>query len=309
MDQVNKQEISILCVDDNRGIRELLQVIVAGLGHNSVTAMDGIEALGRLKDNTFDIVITDLKMPRMDGIELIKKIRTDFNHVDVIAITGYQMTYKYTELIALGASDFISKPFKVNELEAKISRIIRERELRAELEWLSNRDGLTGLHNRRSFDSSLKHEASRALRQNYSLYLLLIDLDGLKACNDEYGHQQGDKLLIELGKIILSNVRKSVDSAYRYGGDEFAIILPHANRQQALMVAERLLVKYNNRDLSPSSLSIGLAKLDGSLETLQQDLESLIGNADQALYCAKANGGNRVCDEQGEVALARDIEI
>jgi diguanylate cyclase (GGDEF)-like protein len=219
------------------------------------------------------------------------------------------MTYKYTELIALGASDFVSKPFKVNELEAKISRIIRERELRAELEWLSTRDGLTGLHNRRHFDSSLKHEASRALRQNYSLYLLLIDLDGLKACNDRYGHQHGDKLLMELGKIILGNIRKSVDSAYRYGGDEFAVILPHANRQQALRVAERLLVRYSNIDLSPGSLSIGLTKLEGSLETLQQDLESLVRNADQALYRAKTNGGNRVCDEQGEVALAKEIEI
>ena len=300
MDQVEQKGKSILCVDDNQGIRRLLHEIVCSLGHTSVTAVDGVDALEKLEDNNFDIVITDLNMPRMDGIDFIKRIRTDFSNVDIIAITGFQMTYNYTDIIALGASDFISKPFKVNELEAKINRIIRERELRAELERLSNRDGLTGLYNRRHFDDRLKQEAIRAFRQGYNLYLLFIDLDGLKAYNDKYGHQQGDNLLIELAEITQDNIRKDVDSAYRYGGDEFAIALPHANRQQALKVSERLLAKYNERNLSPTSLSIGLAKLAGSRETLEEDLETLMMKADQALYRAKTNGGNQVCDEKGQ---------
>jgi diguanylate cyclase (GGDEF)-like protein len=299
MDQVNRQGKSVLCVDDNQGIRELLHEIISRLGHNIITALDGIDALEKLEDNAFDIVITDLNMPRMDGVKLIKRIKTDFKNIDVIAITGYQMTYNYTDLIALGASDFISKPFKVNELEARINRIIRERELQAELERLSIRDGLTGLYNRRHYDASLRYEAIRAFRQNYSLYLLFIDLDGLKTYNDKYGHQKGDDLLIQLAKVILANVRTDVDSAYRYGGDEFAVILPHANRQQALMVAQRLLTKYNTRSLSSTSLSIGLAKLEGSRETLEEDLETLMKKADQALYHAKTKGGNRVCDEKG----------
>ncbi len=299
MDQVNRQEKSVLCVDDNQGIRDLLHEIISRLGHNITTALDGIDALEKLEDNVFDIVITDLNMPRMDGVKLIKRIKTDFKNIDVIAITGYQMTYNYTDLIALGASDFISKPFKVNELEARINRIIRERELQAELERLSIRDGLTGLYNRRHYDYSLRYEAIRAFRQDYSLYLLFIDLDGLKTYNDKYGHQQGDDLLRQLAKVILANVRTEVDSAYRYGGDEFAVILPHANRQQALMVAQRLLTKYNTRSLSSTSLSIGLAKLEGSRETLEEDLETLMKKADQALYLAKTKGGNRVCDEQG----------
>jgi diguanylate cyclase (GGDEF)-like protein len=186
-------------------------------------------------------------------------------------------------------------------LKAKINRIIRERELRAELRRLSTSDGLTGLYNRRYFDENLEQEAKRALRQVYDLYLLFIDLDGLKTYNDKYGHQQGDKLLVQLANLISSNVRKDVDSAYRYGGDEFAIILPHASRKQALMVAERLISKYNERNLSPTSLSIGLSKWEGSRETLEEDLENFMRKADQALYSAKASGGNRVCDEQGQV--------
>jgi diguanylate cyclase (GGDEF)-like protein len=96
-----------------------------------------------------------------------------------------------------------------------------------------------------------------------------------------------------------------VDSACRYGGDEFVIILPHAKRQQALMVAERLLNSFNKRNVSSTGLSIGLAKLEGSGETLKENLESLIRKVDQAAYRAKINGGNQVCDERGQLSLAR----
>ena len=305
MDQTTRTGKSLLCVDDDPGIRELLHEIITRLGHRMITAVDGIDALEKLAADHFDIVITDINMPRMDGIELIKRIKTDFDDVDVIVITAYEMTYKYTDIIALGASDFISKPFNVDELEAKLNRILRERRLRVGLRRLSTRDGLTGLYNRRYFDENLKHEAIRAFRQNYSLYLLFIDLDGFKAYNDKYGHQQGDKLLRELAEVILDNIRKDVDSACRYGGDEFVIILPHAKRQQALMVAERLLNSFNKRNVSSTGLSIGLAKLEGSGETLKENLESLIRKVDQAAYRAKINGGNQVCDEQGQSASPR----
>jgi two-component system cell cycle response regulator len=305
MDQVTRTGKSVLCVDDDPGIRDLLHEIITRLGHRMIAAVDGIDALEKLADDHFDIVITDISMPRMDGIELIKRIKTDFDDVDVIVITAYEMTYKYTDIIALGASDFISKPFNVNELEAKLNRILRERRLRVGLRRLSTRDGLTGLYNRRYFDENLKHEASRAFRQNYSLYLLFIDIDGFKAYNDRLGHQEGDKLLRELAEVILDNIRKDVDSACRYGGDEFVIILPHAKRQQALLVAERLLNSFNKRNVSSTSLSIGLARLEGSGDTLKENLESLIRKVDQAAYRAKINGGNQVCDEQGQSVSPR----
>jgi len=304
MDQVTQTGTSVLCVDDDPGIRELLYEIITRLGHSSTTAVDGIDALEKLEGGDFDVVITDIRMPRMDGIELIKKITTDFADVDIIVITAYEITYKYTDIIALGASDFISKPFDINELEAKLNRVLRERELRAELKRLSARDGLTGLYNRRYFDENLNHEVSRALRQSYSLYLLFLDLDGLKTYNDKFGHQQGDNLLRGLAEVILGNIRKDVDSAYRYGGDEFAVILPHANRQQTLMVAQRLLKSFTSKSVSSNnSLSIGLAKLEASYETLKENLESLIRKADRALYGAKNNGGNQVCDEGGQIAF------
>jgi diguanylate cyclase (GGDEF)-like protein len=165
--------------------------------------------------------------------------------------------------------------------------------MRFELRRLSTCDALTGLYNRRHLDDNLQNEAIRASRQHYDLYLLLIDIDNFKVYNDKYGHQQGDRLLQELARIILRSIRDNVDSGYRYGGDEFAATILHTNPQQALMVAERLRAEYNERNLVPTSLSIGIAKLKNSHGTLEEDLDDLIRKADQALYLAKNNGGDQ----------------
>lgn len=293
VDMGNRAQQSVLSVDDDGELRELLHELICQMGHASVTAADGIDALEKMEEKHFDIVITDINMPRLNGVGLIKRITADFSDTDVIAITGYQTEYNYTDIIALGASDFISKPINIDEFEAKIKRIVRERNMRFELRRLSTCDALTGLYNRRHLDDNLQNEAIRASRQHYDLYLLLIDIDNFKVYNDKYGHQQGDRLLQELARIILRSIRENVDSGYRYGGDEFAATILHANPQQALMVAERLRTEYNERNLVPTSLSIGIAKLKNSHGTLEEDLDDLIRKADQALYLAKNNGGDQ----------------
>ena len=293
MDMGNRDQQSVLCVDDDGELRELLHELICQMGHASVTATDGVDALEKMEEKQFDIVITDINMPRLNGVGLIKRLTSDFSDTDVIAITGYQTEYNYTDIIALGASDFISKPINIDEFEAKIKRIVRERNMRFELRRLSTCDALTGLYNRRHLDDNLQNEAIRASRQHYDLYLLLIDIDNFKVYNDKYGHQQGDRLLQELARIILRSIRENVDSGYRYGGDEFAATILHTNPQQALMVAERLRTEYNARNLLPTSLSIGIAKLKNSHGTLEEDLDDLIRKADQALYLAKNNGGDQ----------------
>jgi diguanylate cyclase (GGDEF)-like protein len=293
--QESQTPYSILSVDDDAEMLGLLHEVVNQLGHRSATAVDGIDALQKLREKHFDIVITDISMPRMNGIELTKKIKADFEDTDVLVVTGYQETYKYTDVIEIGASDFISKPFNINELEAKINRIIRERGLRAALKRLSIRDGLTDLYNRRYFDENLKREAIRAFRQHYGLFLLLVDVDRFKDYNDRFGHQKGDLLLKELASLMMLYSRENVDSVYRYGGDEFALIIPHAKYEQAVMVAKRLRSKFNASNLGPASLSMGMAPLKGRLETLEQDIENLLRTADHYLYMAKHNGGDQIC--------------
>jgi diguanylate cyclase (GGDEF)-like protein len=283
----------VLSVDDDRDLRDLLHELISDMGLTSATAVDGMDALVKMKEEQFDIVVTDINMPRLNGIGLIKRIAADYIDTDVIAITGFQTEYNYTDIIALGASDFISKPININEFEAKIKRIVRERNMRSELRRLSTCDALTGLYNRRYLDENLRNEAIRASRQHYDLYLLLIDIDNFKIYNDKYGHQQGDRLLKELAEIISRNIRNNVDSGYRYGGDEFAVTVLHANPQQAIMVAERFCKEYNEKNLIPTSLSIGIAKMKNSSKNLEQDLDNMIREADQALYLAKNNGGNQ----------------
>ena len=284
---------SVLSVDDDGDLRDLLHELISEMGLISVTAVDGVDALQKMAEEEFDIVITDINMPRLNGIGLIKRIAAEYSDTDVIAITGFQTEYNYTDIIALGASDFISKPINMNEFEAKIRRLVRERKMRFELRQLSTCDALTGLYNRRYLDENLIKEAIRASRQHYDLYLLLIDIDNFKTYNDRYGHQQGDRLLKELAQIISRNIRMNVDSGYRYGGDEFAVTILHANPRQALMVAERFCREYNEKNLHPTSLSIGIAKLKNSSNNLEQDLDNMIRKADQALYLAKNNGGNQ----------------
>ena len=295
MNKEGRTYYSVLSVDDDVEMLGLLHEVVSQLGHTSVTAVDGVDALEKLELDHFDIVITDISMPRMDGIELTKRIKADLEDVDVLVVTGYQEEYKYTDVIEIGASDFISKPFNINELEAKINRILRERDLRAELKRLSIRDGLTGLYNRRYFDENLQREAIRSFRQHYGLFLLLVDVDNFKEYNDQFGHQKGDDLLKELARLMMLYSRDNVDSVYRYGGDEFAVIIPHAKHAQAMMVAKRLRSKFNTSDLGPASLSMGMSQLDGELNTLEHDLENLLRIADQHLYMAKNNGGDQIC--------------
>ena len=293
MNRENRDRQSVLSVDDDGDLRDLLHELICDMGLISVTAVDGMDALQKMAEEQFDIVITDINMPRLNGIGLIKRIAAEYSDTDVIAITGFQTEYNYTDIIALGASDFISKPINMNEFEAKIRRLVRERNMRFELRQLSTCDALTGLYNRRYLDENLMKEAIRASRQHYDLYLLLIDIDNFKIYNDKYGHQQGDRLLKELAQIISRNIRMNVDLGYRYGGDEFAVTILHANPRQALMVAERFCREYNEKNLHPTSLSIGIAKLKNSSNNLERDLDNMIRKADQALYLAKNNGGNQ----------------
>ncbi len=285
----------ILLVDDDQSILEILSDMMAIFGHDYETATDGVDALDKLKKNFFHIVITDMMMPTMDGMELLKYINANYPAIKVIVVTGYDRTFTYTDVIRAGASDFISKPFNTDELEAKINRIIREIELLDQLEILSISDGLTGLFNRRHFDTKIFEEARRAHRQNHDLFLAILDVDNLKEMNDKYGHLAGDKLLKTVGDIIRHCIRENVDWPFRYGGDEFCVILTQVSREQAIKTSERLIQSFNEKKLPLAGLSAGLAQFKRSQDgKWTEDIADLIKRADAALYEAKHTGRNRV---------------
>ncbi len=286
---------TILVVDDEPQACEIISDALTARGHKVDSACDGRDALERIKGKAFTIVITDMDMPRMDGMELIEHLGREYPHIDVIAITGHIMKYKYTEVVEAGAADFITKPFSLNELEAKLNRLIRERGLREQLERLAVHDPLTSLYNRRSFEQNARREAMRAVRYRHTLFLFFMDIDNFKKYNDLYGHQAGDGLLIKAAELLTGSIRENIDSAYRYGGDEFIMLLPHLPVDQARGVAERIRWKFDLLELKPAALSIGIAKFIEKSGSIVQDIEDMIQRADNALYTAKKNTGkNRV---------------
>ncbi len=240
----------------------------------------------------------------MKGVELLYKVKKEHPESDVLIMVDFGMNHSFTDVIKEGATDFITKPFQNDELQARLHRIMRERKLKEELTYLSLRDSLTGLFNRRHFYQSLQQEMERAKRQNKALSLVLLDIDNFKQYNDKAGHVDGDKALEKLAKILKISLRQNVDSAYRYGGDEFATLLIETTMQQAIQIAERIRVFYEREKIGFSTLSLGIAEYKPDF-----DVETFVKESDLALYKAKRSGGNRVIIDALYQENLSDIEI
>ncbi len=291
------EEQRFLVVDDELFIVELIKDYLETLGFSCETAYNGKEALEKFVTNGhFTIVITDICMPEMDGLELIKAIKKDWPDTDIIAITAYTKNYKYTDVIRAGANDFINKPFDLDELQAKINRILRERELRERLRALTIHDPLTDIYNRRYFEEKIEEECYRAWRQKYEIHLVMLDVDHFKEYNDHYGHQAGDRLLQKLAEIMIHSTRRFVDLPFRYGGDEFALLIPQCDIYKAKQAAERIRQRFLGCQFDPTTISAGVARFKRSHpdKVFRMDVDDLIRRADEALYEAKRQGGNCV---------------
>jgi len=296
-----KMNIHILIVDDDEAIRGLVHEMIGKVGYKSIAVASGEEAFEVLKNKNIDVVVTDIKMPGMDGLELTDRIKSDYD-TDVIVMTGYADDYSYEEAVCRGASDFIFKPFRFEELVLRLNRVLRERQLAHErdetLEELKNlaiTDGLTKLYNSRQFYIQMEIEVDRANRYHHPLSLLLLDLDFLKPYNDLYGHLEGDKVLARFGKIIRSRLRK-MDSGYRYGGDEFTVILPSTKGDEALVVAERIRAAMEQEKFFPNpGKAISLTASIGATEyRRKEEVSSFISRADRTMYISKQKGGNLI---------------
>ena len=279
---MNNNDISyenehVLVVDDEDIVREPISAMLEHLGFTVDTAASGQEALEKFRDNSYSFLLTDIRMPGIDGLELIRTIKEKFPDICAIAMTGYTREYKYVETINAGATDFINKPFGIEEIEAKVKRGIIERNIRQELNRLSITDALTGLYNQRHFYDRLNEETARAERQNHELALILLDLDDFKAYNDSFGHLAGDELLQKVGAVINSKMRQNVDSGYRYGGDEFAVMLIEADNTVAEMMSNR--IQSGILEDCNISASSGFAVFKKGLSS-----EELVGQADRKLY-------------------------
>jgi diguanylate cyclase (GGDEF)-like protein len=280
LNDIDPSQEQILIVDDEDALRQPQAEDLRILGFRVQEATDGATALALLEQNDYSVLLTDMRMPGMDGFELIEKARSRWPELCVVAMTGYAEKYSYVSVIEAGASDFIKKPFTPDELLAKIKRGVLERNIRRELSRLSVTDSLTGLYNRRHFYDQLKKEILRSRRQLHPVSLILLDLDDFKTYNDTYGHLAGDALLKKVGSLIAVGIREGVDSGYRYGGDEFAVILIDADAEITAVIARRLeSAIHQNCQLG---VSIGYACYSNEMT-----VEDLVNLADQRLYRRK----------------------
>ena len=268
---------TMLIVDDEVEVGNVVKSLLTSLGFNADFVESANSAIEQLRNGDYSFLITDINMPDMNGIELIKTVSGENPEINIIAMTGYDKDYTYMDVINAGASDFIAKPFKIDEIEAKITRILIERNIKEKLAKLSITDNLTGLYNQRHFYNKLREEIERANRQKHNLSLILLDLNNFKVYNDKYGHLAGDAVLSKSGKIIQGNIRDNVDTAFRYGGDEFAVILVEADENIVKNIIERLKIEFE--EVGEVSASIGFSTYSSDMK-----MQDLVNIADKRLY-------------------------
>jgi diguanylate cyclase (GGDEF)-like protein len=291
----------ILVVDDKPDVCDSLCEYLRMTGFEAESAGSAEAALALIEQALFDVVIADIEMPGLGGLELTRIVKRE-HHADVIVMTGYSQNYSYEDAVNIGASDFVIKPVRYEELLLRVRRVQRERELTEErnrmmekLQKMAVTDGLTLLFNSRHFYSQLELEVDRSVRYKHPLALLLIDIDRFKDFNDSFGHLEGDKVLVRFSQILKSCLRAN-DSAYRYGGEEFTVILPETGAEEARTVAQRIRAALEAEHFTPppgetvsKTISIGVTEYFP-----MEDMTAFIRRADEAMYLSKQNGRNRV---------------
>ena len=407
---------TVLIADDQAGMRDVIErIMTKRLGCRLLIAVSGDEALDILRTEDVDVMLTDMVMPGLHGMELLKAAKAVRPDLAMIVMTGYPADFPYVDVVHAGAEDFLRKPFPPAELEAKLLRLFRERDLHRERQvaeskyqnlfemsmdgmliineetrtilntnralrdimqlksdeavgvsvltlfeerdsmrldqWLTvcahggrgtitdltlnsqgekkvhvdvsvtfirtdtekvifvalkditdkiiveqqlaeaaQRDSLTGLYNKRIFQNRLESCINRARDKHLAMALLFVDLDNFKNCNDTYGHQEGDKLLVSVGEAIGKSIRATSDDGFRLGGDEFAVILVGAEPEHSRRIGERMQFEFQKHEVYGTTMSIGIAQFKESMQS-----ETFVRAADEALYQAKAAGKNTIC--------------
>lgn len=297
----------ILIAEDDPDFRRLLSRRAERMGLTIVEAGDGEEAISALQEMDFDALVLDLYMPVHNGFEIIAAAREKDPDIQALVLTGSASVESAVEALRAGVYDYLTKPFEsMTTFELALSRALERRflinenkRLFEENQRLAVTDPLTGLHNRHKLQESLATELERAKRYSRPLSIIMIDMDDLKSINDTHGHAVGDEALRVVGNAILRCIRK-VDMGTRFGGDEFLVLLPEADEQEAATVAERVDNEIRSIDFQAGDLSasIGVAQWNESFEKP----EDFIHAADEAMYSVKHSGQDK------NYALASDVK-
>ena len=289
----------LLLVDDEPEIREILGELLTDEGFDVTLAEDGKVALEYFLRDDFDLVISDVRMPNKTGIELLKDIQQGPKSVDVIILTGQSDESTAIDCLRAGAYDYLLKPIEdLDILLSSVNRALEKRRLQTknamlvqQLEELAVRDPLTGLYNMRPFYQFVDSEITQASQDSSEFGLLFIDIDHFKTINDSFGHQFGDFVLKQFAHLLQQDLMET-NKFFRYGGEEFVIMLPNISRDKCKDIALRLIniVRNYTFELGLESTSITIS-IGGAIYPIDSlDQVELIKLADQALYRAKSEG-------------------
>ncbi len=289
---------NILLVEDEQQLRCTLEEQLGLLGFSILPVTNGVEAMAILEEKAeeIDVVVSDWMMGEMTGLQLLEKMRSEsrYRTIPFLMLTAKGFESDVLTGFNAGANDFVKKPFNLNEFIARVSNLAKNMEMQRALKELAVRDELTNLYNYRHFSAQLNREIERHERYGGALSLLFFDIDHFKKFNDEHGHVTGDSILHDMGKLILDSCRK-VDIPCRYGGEEFAVILPGTGLEGANIFAERLRVTIEKNHFSGNeapcfvTCSFGVSECcsgENSLDFVQR--------VDRGLYVSKEEGRNKV---------------
>ena len=265
-------------------------------------AKSGEEGLKVLNDHNIDLILLDLVMPSMSGFEVLVRLKKseETAHIPVIFITGSALAEDEAKALSLGAVDYIHKPFVDIVVNLRVGIHLRLVEQMKFIENISLTDGLTGIGNRRRFDQTVKAEWNHARRAKDDFSMLLLDIDRFKLFNDTYGHLNGDVCLKTIAGVIGDSLERGSDTVFRWGGEEFAVLLPCTHIEGAMKVAERIRkrvaatpIRHGGGTVSVT-ISIGVGSIVPSDAGFEESFAEFSAGIDRALYRAKENGRNRV---------------
>lgn len=288
----------VLVVDDNKNNVRLLKAILEDEDyevHVTDRAVAVVEMAHQLKP---DIILLDIMMPEMDGFEVCRALKADYEIKDipVIMVTAKTDTRDLKVALDMGAFDYIRKPIDEVEVIARVQSALRYKQQHDKLKEMASKDGLTGLFNHALLMDLFNKEYKKQERNLAELTFVMLDIDYFKKVNDTYGHTAGDIILKELSDILINSSRNG-DIVGRYGGEEFSIVLPETSAENAYKLCERIRKLVENREFYTGSenikitISMGLYCKDVNDNIASDDM---IKSADKALYAAKQAGRNRV---------------
>jgi two-component system cell cycle response regulator len=296
----------VLLVEDNEGDAKLIQHVLKDLPLRLERVAYGKDAVELSRSGKVDLILLDIFLPDMDGFEVCRQVKqTDEGRdIPIVIVTCLDDIESKIKSIELNTDDFLVKPIVAQELQAR-TKILLERKkkqdtLRSHYEAALNSavvDWLTGLYNQGYFKRFLDLEIKKSLRHRYPISLIMIDIDDFKKYNDIYGHSAGDVLLQDLAQVIRKSVRE-IDLVARYGGDEFAIVLPYSDGQGGLRIAQRVERAIQTHDFS-DRIAAGKTKVTVSMGIAGYPWDAfqakeIIQIADQRLYSAKQKGKNQI---------------